>query len=168
MAKRSRPWLYRFTTIAWTPDMAMKLRIPFTTGVLLPYNAAFTAAEFARLQAGLLPHSMDDKWLICYEEPHLSIHRSWTGKPVYRVALAERLQDWGVTEALWAHEFARGQEGETEYQAELVDFLISNLLLGQRKPFPIRDEDAEWPAGTVQHNFSGTAYPERVYSSKKI
>jgi hypothetical protein len=61
--------------------------MPFKEGVRLPYQAAFDRVEFARLRAGLIPQQMEDKWFIYYEEPHLFLHRSWTGAPVYRLTL---------------------------------------------------------------------------------
>lgn len=64
---------------------------PFREGVPLPYQAVFSSEEFARLKTGLVPQSMEDKWFVYYEEPHLFIHRSWTGQPVYRLFQQPRL-----------------------------------------------------------------------------
>ena len=65
---------------------------PFTAGTCIPFNATFTATESARLEAGLIPQAMEDKWFIYSQELHLFLHRSWTGQPVYRVEL-ERLTE---------------------------------------------------------------------------
>lgn len=62
-------------------------RTPFKDGVPLAYQAIFNSEQFARLKVGHIPRGMDDKWFIYYEEPHLFLHRSWTGQPVYRLTL---------------------------------------------------------------------------------
>ena len=45
----------------------------------IPFRRSYSLEEFARLQVGDIPRSMDDKWFIYYEDPHLFLHRSWTG-----------------------------------------------------------------------------------------
>ena len=60
---------------------------PFKDGVPLPYQATFTGVHFDRLKQGLIPERMEDKWFIYYEEPHLFLHRSWSGELVYRLTL---------------------------------------------------------------------------------
>ena len=83
-------------------------RIPFASGHPVPYHAAFSPEEVNRLEAGLRPREMEDKWFIYFEEPCLYLHRSWTGQPVYRLKLIDMGQRDGpgylgarVDEALW-------------------------------------------------------------------
>jgi hypothetical protein len=111
---------------------------PFTTGVSVPFTARYSHEEYARLQEGLIPKAMEDKWFIYFDEPHFFLHRSWTGQPVYRVKLAGDPDGAIVTEAL--------------------DFLIGNLLLGKTKPFPMPPEVVEPARGAIQHAVSGTRY----------
>jgi len=111
---------------------------------------------------------MEDKWFIYYGEPHLFLHRSWTGQLVYRLAILHGSQGFEVTESLWSIEFAPVRGADPAYQAKLLDFLISNLLLGQSKYFPL-------PAGSkelahpdlFQHAISGTRYPADLYKPRK-
>jgi len=77
---------------------------------------------------GLVPQSMEDKWFVYYEEPHLFIHRSWTGQPVYRLTLNSTPEEAQVAEALWSKDLATMADADLNYQAQLVDFLLSNLL----------------------------------------
>ena len=104
----------------------------------IPYDAIFSAEEFTRLTKGVIPRSMDDKWLISYEDPHLFFYRSWTGKPVFRLMLTAR-EDGGATisEACFSKDFAPDWLNGPEYQVRLLGFLVSNLLLGQATPFPL-------------------------------
>jgi hypothetical protein len=135
-------------------------RIPFTDGVSIPYRAAFDADQFARLKTGLIPRVMEDKWFIYYEEPHLFLHRSWTGLPVYRLTLKNVSNGVEVTEALRSIALDDISPVNSDNEAELVDFLVSNLLLGQAKPFPVPPGLPTSPPGLVQHSFSGTGFPE--------
>jgi hypothetical protein len=111
---------------------------------------------------------MEDKWFIYYEEPHLYLHRSWSGQPVYRLAITQRSQGFDVTESLWSIELASASGADSAYQAKLLDFLISNLLLGQSKRFPMPTgiQDHSHP-GLLQHVISGTGYAEDASKPKK-
>lgn len=116
-------------------------REPFKEGVSIPYRPKFESDQFSCLKEGFVPKGMDDRWFIYYEEPHLFLHRSWTGLPVYRVKLKHTANGAEVTESLLSIDLAKVAEQsisqeELNYQAAIVDFLISNLLLHQRKPFP--------------------------------
>jgi hypothetical protein len=135
-------------------------REPFIEGVALAYRAEFSAAQFERLRDGLVPRQMEDKWFVYYDEPFLYWHRSWSGKPVYWIGFAfengaARVVDAQISKALGA------SEAELEHQAQMLDFLICNLMLGQAKPFPRPPGLKEPNAGVFQHHIAGTAYPER-------
>jgi hypothetical protein len=110
-------------------------RIPFTSGVPIPYERAFSHEEFHKICEGLIPKVMEDKWFAYFEKPHLFLHRSWTGRPVYRVALSAHGDGASVAEALCVAEAV--ERTGPEYQAKLLDRLIGNLLLGEAKPFPV-------------------------------
>jgi hypothetical protein len=144
-------------------------RRPFTAGEPLPYNRVFTPEQFARLHEGKIPRVMEDKWFIYYDhdEEYLFLHRSWTGKPMYRVAFIHREDGVHVSEALLPSEPGYALTSERlEYEALLLDFLISNLLLGDRKPFPLLPGVSSDPKGLMQHQISGTGYPTEVTKPK--
>jgi hypothetical protein len=131
-------------------------RTPFQPGVPIRCSLSFSDDEFQRLQSGLIPAAMEDKWFIYYDEPFLFFHRSWTGEPVYRVRFAVRGERACVDEALLSANL-RAEDGH--HDTLLLDFLISNLLLGKDKPFPVPAGAAD-VAGVYQHHVAGTAYPE--------
>jgi hypothetical protein len=135
-------------------------REPFTIGLPIPYRADFAEADYIRIREGLIPREMEDKWFVYFEEPNLFLHRSWTGKPAYRVTFAAIGQSVSVVEALCTTDLL--QVNGPQYQARLLDFLISNLLLGQAKPFPMPDGVKEPAKGVFQHAVSGTGYPEVI------
>lgn len=45
----------------------------------LEYEYVFDDADADRLQLGLIPQEMEDKWFVYFENGWLYLHRSWTG-----------------------------------------------------------------------------------------
>jgi hypothetical protein len=133
---------------------------PFKEGIPLRYQATFDSGQLARLKVGLIPREMEDKWFIYFEEPHLFLHRSWSGQPVYKLTLKNLPNGAEVTETLWSKELAGIPDFDSDYQVRLLDFLVSNLLLGQSKPFPVPPGLTEPMPGVFQHHVSGTGYPQ--------
>ena len=123
-----------------------------------PYNLrkhshARNLTKFAR---GLIPEVMEDKWLVYFEGRHLFLHDSWTGQPVYRVTLAANNDGALVAEALCVAEVLK--DSDPEYEGRLLDFLISNLLLGKSKPFPVPLGAWKPETGVFQHAIAGTSF----------
>jgi hypothetical protein len=133
-------------------------RIPFTSGDPIRFQAVFSREEFERLREGLIPKAMEDKWFVYFEAPYLYLHLSWTGEPVYRLTLVASTEGASVAEALCVGKVL--EKTGPEYQAALLDFLISNLLLGQSKPFPVPPGFAEARTGLLQHAVAGTGFPQ--------
>ena len=127
----------------------------FISGRDIPYEENFSESEFTRIRGGLVPGNMEDKWFVYFEEPFLYFHRSWTGEPVYRLRFRAGNDLVSVSEALCVADFL--EQYGPGYQAKLLDFLISNLILGKSKHFPLPEGvDLDW---TFQFSFSGTNYP---------
>jgi hypothetical protein len=140
-------------------------RTPFTAGVPVAYSPDFTVGEVQKLERGLIPGAMEDKWFVFFEAPYLFLHRSWTGEPVYRVELVRTASGARVKEALVSTGNV-ADAAERAYQALLLDFIVSNLLLGKDKPFP-RPPGLKEPApGVFQHHIAGTGYPEKKSARK--
>lgn len=134
---------------------------PFTDGVSIPLELTLSHAQFAQVTAGLLPKRMEDKWFIYFDAPALYLHRSWTGRPVFKITFAEDENTMKVSEALLASDLVTGKAEECDYQARLAFFLIHNLLLGQTLPFPKPPGMEESVPGFLQHHISGSGYPEK-------
>jgi len=149
-----------------TPAPEEKPPQNFTEGVPLPYHARFTVEEFARLQKGSVPESMDDKWSIRWKKPHLDFHRSWTGEIVYRITLKATSEGGEASEALLARHRLAHVGPNTDYEAQLLDFLVSTLLLGQEKPFPRPSHVANAVPGLYQHAVAGTGHKEILVQTK--
>jgi hypothetical protein len=134
--------------------------IPFNDGVPLEYHAVFNSDEFSKLEAGVIPKAMEDKWFIYYEEPFLFFHRSWTGAPVYRLTIEKTPDGARIMESLLATQWIKRKETDLGYEAKLIEFLVSNLLLGQDIPFPLPEYARGYEPGAYQHNIAGTGYRE--------
>ncbi|MER0239582.1 hypothetical protein [Fulvimarina sp. MAC8] len=133
---------------------------PFEPEEKLDYSRRFSASEYERLQQGLIPAAMEDKWFVYFADGSLFLHRSWTGQGVYRVDLAEK-DDGAIVEDAYRSD---AETGSPAYSADLLDFLIGNLLLGESKPFPLPPNTHESAAGVYQHGMTGTGYPERTFN----
>ncbi|MGE7414937.1 hypothetical protein [Methylobacterium tarhaniae] len=133
---------------------------PFGETTAIPFEATYSLQEFARIRRGLVPSAMEDKWFIYLEQNELSAHRSWTGKAVFKLAFVQDTDVVRVVAAECASDVcaARG----AAYEAELLGFLIDNLLLGRSTPFPIPADVKDGPEGAYQHHVAGTGYPERT------
>jgi hypothetical protein len=131
----------------------------------LSFERTFTKAEYDLIAFGPIPLDMDDKWFIFLENDWLYFHRSWTGKCVYQARL-ERIGDlftivetWIVLVVFWF------KVVDLAYESAVLAFLIDNFLLGKSVPFPLpKNFSNDSPKGALQHNISGSAYPEKPFT----
>lgn len=98
------------------------------------------------------------------QDGQLYFYRSWTGQPVYRLALSASGESYEVVRAVCSNDVLK--ESDPEYQVKLLDFLISNLLLGEAKSFPRPGDVDEQMPGVLQHAISGTGYREVIVARK--
>jgi hypothetical protein len=129
----------------------------FTTLVPLVLHKAYTDQQFRLIRRGLIPQAMEDKWFIYCEDPFLYFHRSWTGQAVYKVEFAHRGAIHAVQSAWMCP--TPGFEHDHGYEAQVLEFLIHNLLLREKKPFPL-PKGHDGMNGLLQHSLAGSAYPE--------
>ena len=143
------------------PDSWQTTPMPART-VRLPFTGSYSLEEYERLARGLVPEVMEDKWFIFENDGTISFHRSWTGICAYEVRLERVGERYRVTEARANNDFREygvGSRAESlVYAARLLRFLIENLLLGRRQPFPLEHGMSD-ETGIIQHAFSGTGYP---------
>lgn len=138
---------------------------PFGKTVSIPFQRSFDDAEVETLAQGLIPEAMEDKWFIYLDGSQLCFFRSWTGQPVYRVTLEMNEGGYIVADAeIDANVF---DTEDAEYEARLLGFLISNLLLGQNEPFPRPKGINEPIPGILQHHVAGTGYSEQTPPSRQ-
>lgn len=138
---------------------------PFGNLVEIPFERIFSDEEYQKLEYGLIPQVMEDKWFIYFEDGKLMFFRSWTGNGVFKVQLSKKEDSWSVESA-----FASSQTLDswgTEYGVAILDFLVSNFLLDENKPFPRRNDIKEELPGVLQHSVAGSGYSEVEFTVKK-
>ena len=132
----------------------------------LDYFAVFTPKEFERISRGLIPGKMEDKWFIFLEDNTLNFHRSWTGHCIYKVEFDYDGRQYAVRSAMVNRNPKEYRQTDSDYDAQLLNFLIRNLLLGDNTPFPIpSDLPNNISKELYQHHVSGTVPEERKVDS---
>jgi len=130
---------------------------------VLTWERIFTAHEWGRIGRGVIPRRMEHKWFVFVEGDTAHFHRSWTGFCIYQMQVRPVSQGFAVQGLLVNRDPEQNRCTHDEYDLALLDFLTSNLLLGQWKPFPLPPglAPAETPGmGLFQHHVAGTGYPE--------
>jgi len=136
----------------------------------LALEHTFSADEWQRICRGVVPLQMEDKWFIFVEGDMVHFHRSWTGYCIYEMQGSPLPKGVAVQRVTVNRDPDQYPCVEDEYDLALLDFLISNFLLGQRKPFPL--PRGSTPAekrgsGVAQHHIAGTGYPEVSLQEEK-
>jgi hypothetical protein len=119
----------------------------------LAFARTFTPDELARIERGLVPEQMEDKWFVFFESPWLWFHRSWTGLAIYGV----KIEDGAVTEAVVNRHPEQYRAKDDQYDADLLGFLIDRLLLDREVPFPHRETVPTSKADLLVHHVVGRA-----------
>jgi hypothetical protein len=131
----------------------------------LDYQAKFSAQEFERISAGLIPREMEDKWFIVMDGNVLKFYRSWTGTCIYQVEMEKEDSLYYIRQAIVNRDSTQYSETDNAYDVSLLNFLIRHLLLGQDVHFPtpyISTKNYEaLPEGALQHHVAGTASREK-------
>lgn len=96
----------------------------------------YTPDEARRMRQGLIPEVMEDKWFIYYADGRLFFHRSWTGFCIYQVELIEDEAHLRLGEIRVSRDMEQYRETTTEFDLQLLRFLIDHLLLGKQAAFP--------------------------------
>jgi len=89
----------------------------------------FTEEQFLNLKKGLIPHEMEDKWFIFFEDDWLYFHRSWTGYGIFKAQLTKETRGYSIKE-FWAerkHEKYSNEDDRSDIEA--LCFLIAGGLL---------------------------------------
>jgi hypothetical protein len=131
------------------------------TRLILDCN--FSETQFQKISRGLIPLGMEDKWFIFLEDNTLYFHRSWTGECIYQITFSKEQNKYVPKEVWVCRDFNKYKFITDKYDAELVLFLIENLLLENNVPFPLPlSLENIIPKGVFQHSVSGTGYKESI------
>jgi hypothetical protein len=103
----------------------------------LSLKREFTPEEYEVICEGLIPEAMEDKWFIFVEDDVIYLHRSWTGSCIYQVRLTKNGENYAIAEALVNRNPDQYSATDEAYDADLLIFLIDNLLLEKSSRFPV-------------------------------
>ena len=106
-------------------------------------DRTFSEEEYQRLQIGLVPQEMEEKWFLYFEEGWLFFHRSWTGYCIYQVRVepcgpqgVQSASPYRIAEAWVSRDASTYRYTDDDHERALLLFLIEHLLLGYDVPFP--------------------------------
>lgn len=106
----------------------------------LSYELLITDKERIRIERGVVPVEMEDKWFVFFENPFLFFHRSWTGHLIYQVEIRDLPAGPTVCSANVVDDGRLYRRRADEYEVLFLDFLIRGFILGQPVPFPVPNE----------------------------
>ncbi|MFY3139132.1 hypothetical protein ACOTFF_22555 [Achromobacter xylosoxidans] len=95
----------------------------------LPFDAVYSAEQYARLRQGRIPQEMEDKWFIYLDDGVLRFHRSWTGIWIYALPLEAQGDHWRARDG-WVNRDAdqygcTSLETDARQLARLIDGLLA-------------------------------------------
>jgi len=112
----------------------------------IPVDRIFSEEEYQRLQIGLVPQEMEDKWFIYFEEGWLFFHRSWTGRCIYQVRVEPcgpqgvlSASQYRIAETWVSRDASIYRYTDDDHDRALLLFFIERLLLGYDVPFLDKD-----------------------------
>ena len=99
--------------------------------VSLIVSRKFDRCQMDRIQMGVVPHDMDERWLIYYEDDTLYLHRSWTGYCTFAVRFIV-LDDGAarMCECLASRDEEQYGSSNDAEDLKLLNSIIDELLLG--------------------------------------
>jgi hypothetical protein len=103
----------------------------------------FTAEEIDRIQQGLIPEEMEDKWFIYWQDDTLYFHRSWTGFCIYVVRFQRDGDFWRMIEADVNRDPDQYQGDDEDRERAMISYLIDLLLLRRVAEYPADDPSSD-------------------------
>ena len=95
----------------------------------------FSQEQYLKLQKGLIPKAMEDKWFIYFENDSLYFHRSWTGLGIYRAEIirenvADEDKKYAIKEFYLETDEEIYKDGDNKFDLDVLLQLIFWGLLG--------------------------------------
>lgn len=90
----------------------------------------FTKALHQCLKKGVLPHKMEEKWFVFFEDEWLYFHRSWTGIGIYKAEVIPMEEGFCIKEFWVERNEERYSCVDDEMDRDTLTFLIAECLLG--------------------------------------
>ena len=102
----------------------------------IPLGFLYHGKQVLLMRRGVVPREMEDKWFVYWDDDKLYFHRSWTGFCLYIVEF--ECEGMGAKAVKAVVNRDSEQYGNTDdlYDAKMIHYLISVLLLRRPAKFP--------------------------------
>jgi len=129
--------------------------LPSTT-IELEFKRTFTKEEIEKINKGLIPKEMEDKWFIFCEGQTINIHRSWTGIQIYKLDY-ESISDneIEIKRTLVNADKEQYNIADNEQETKLLNYLIDRLLLARPVKFPVLENIPTDQQSIFKHTMVG-------------
>jgi len=102
---------------------------PITNPKRIEINLKFNEDQFQTIKKGLIPHVMEDKWFIFFENDILYFHRSWTGYGVFKAKFTRENNEYIIKEFFAErNKDYYGNEDDNHDKNELILLIYLGLL----------------------------------------
>lgn len=121
--------------------------------IVITFHHEFSHNDYEKLQYGIVPQEMEDKWFIYFEDDKLYCYRSWTGYCIYIVDF----QGSSINKVTINRDREQHTETDNDWDCQFVVYLINLLLLHKQSPYP-REKDIDSDTAPIrQWNQMGRA-----------
>jgi hypothetical protein len=103
----------------------------------IPINRQFSTKEITLIKVGFRPETMDDRWIIFYEEDRLYVHRSWTGYCTYVVHFKKQGREHVAYELQANRNAEQYGLSDDAYDIRMAFWLIDYFLLKHETEMPV-------------------------------
>jgi len=104
--------------------------------VVLSFQHEYSPGDYEKIQYGVIPEQMEDKWFIYFEENKLHCHRSWTGNCLYIAEFEVSERSSKITKLTVNRDREQYTERDNNWDCHFVVYLINLLLLHKPTPYP--------------------------------
>ena len=94
----------------------------------IPFDGFYTDAEAQAICCGLIPESMDDKWLVYSENGWVYFHRSWSGQCIFMLKLDGSPAGVRVVETWVSRDSKNYKSPGVDSEIKLISGLIEKLI----------------------------------------
>ena len=94
----------------------------------LPFSTVVSTCEASNVGDGLIPESMDDKWVGFWDEKEVGFYRSWTGHQIYRLKKEETKEGFRLGPVDVLNDGSVYRRTTDEFDLKMVSSLLNKLL----------------------------------------
>jgi hypothetical protein len=91
------------------------------------------AAQRRRVEQGLVPRAMEDKWFAFVEAGRLHLCRSWTGFTIFEATLAPKADGSAMLCDVIVNDDGQQFGGSEMFAAEMFETTVRDVLLARRR-----------------------------------